>query len=107
MYGRTQADWVIDTVNDNCANKKLYVVDAVYYLANTQLCQATCPCFANSSDFESLNISTETKASLVADLKTGIDVTDVVDAMTRDSAELFAAASAFMNATNFNLSKNF
>lgn len=33
-YGRTQADWVVKTIDDNCANKKLYAVDAVYKFAN-------------------------------------------------------------------------
>lgn len=78
MYGRTQANWVIDTVNDNCENKKLYAVDAVYYFANTQLCQADCPCFANASDFSSLNI-TVVEDSIIADAAntTDLNVTDV------------------------------
>jgi len=90
-YGRTQADWVVQTINDNCENKVLYAVDGVYRFANSQLCQPDCPCFANSSDWQVLLDNKTRPRSLL-------------EAKLDDTALL---ATAVMDATNYNLSKNY
>jgi hypothetical protein len=69
----------------------LFAVDGVYKFANAQLCQPDCPCFANFSDWQVL-LDNKTRSRSLADLVS--DNTGLLE-------------TAVMNATNFNLSKNY